>query len=270
MRSTIAPTMRPAPTLLSLVLVSGLLAPAGGCAYPRRTTHLSPAPTANLSSFDMPTDMWTLRVLDAELPPRKTTGLAWDDDGSGPDAFVRILIDGETLWESPVIEDELQPKWQVTLPNNIVIPDDKTFRIEIWDDDGGLEGDPLGHISRTGLPATARPNAEASLVLNNLATLRITVSNPRPMRGVGLEVEIRPDAMHVVAVQPYSPAQRAELKVGDRIVEIGPVHVSHMADQDALSRLSLASDRAETLVVIDASGTRRQVELDKKPLWQTL
>lgn len=259
-------TMRLLTTLPALVLLISV----SGCAYPRRATHISPAPAGVAGRDTAPADMWTLRIIDAGLPPLKPTGLPWDDDGSGPDAYVRVLVDGQPVWKSEVIEDEVHPQWKVTLPNNIFIPDNRPFRIEVWDHDGGLGGDPLGYLAHTGLPPTATPDAEASLLLSNAATLRIVVSAPRPQQGVGLEVEIHPDAMHVLKVLPYSPAARAGIVVGDRIVEIGPVYVSHMADQDALSRLSLAGDRGEKLVVVDKSGTRREIELDHDPLWLSL
>jgi len=217
-----------------------------------------------------PADMWSLRILDAQLPPRKNTGGEWDSDGSGPDCFVKVIVGGRTVWESEVVEDSTNPVWNATLPANILVGHSDKFSIEIWDKDSGLAGDPLGHSHNTGLPVTARPDSEASLTLSNLGTLRLIVSAPKPHQGVGLEVEIRPDELKVLEVTPHSPAERAGIKVGDRIVEVGPLSVSHMADQDALSHLSLAADRDKKLVVVDDKGARREIELDNDPLWLVL
>lgn len=217
-----------------------------------------------------PANMWSLRILDAQLPARKNTGGEWDSDGTGPDAFVKVIIEGRTVWESEVIDDDNEPKWNVTLPANILVGPDDKFSIEVWDRDSGMDGDPLGHSHTNGLPITARADSEASLTLSNLGTIRILISDPRPLQGVGLDVEIHPGELRVRAVSPHSPAERAGIKPGDRIVEIGPLSVSHMSDQDALSNLSLAADRHKKLVMLDDKGARREVELDDKPLWVAL
>lgn len=258
------------PLALRLALLSLCACSVQACAYPRRSTHVSPSPPGKTTGFIIPEGMYTLRILDAELPPRKNTGGTWDSDGTDPDAFVRVIIADRTVWESEVIDDKQHPEWNVTLPANVLIGDNDKLRIEIWDSDSGTDGDPLGYSSTTGLPVNARPNSEASLTLNNLATLRIMVSPPRPHQGVGLKVEIHPDEIQVLEVNPHSPAGRAGIKEGDRIVEIGPRAVSHMADDEALSNLSLAADRHKKLIILDAKGKRREVDLDDQPLWLVL
>ncbi|MDD9947266.1 MAG: PDZ domain-containing protein [Myxococcales bacterium] len=250
---------------LLLVLV-GLFA----CAYPRRATHVTPAPAAAAQAEATPEGMWTFEVIDAELPPRKPSGLDWDDDGSGPDPFVRLYIGERMVWESPTVENTAKPDWHATLPRNLIIPKGARFKLEVWDRDTAVTADPMGSIARDGLPSNLLPDARARLTLDTLATVTARIQAPRPSAGVGVEVEIRSDELIVLSVAPYSPAARAGMRVGDRIVAIGPQRVSHMSNEDAFSGLSLASDRKSKLSLADTVGVERDVVLDAWPLWQVM
>ena len=210
-------------------------------------------------------------MVSGELPPRKPSGLDWDADGSGPDPFVRLAIDGEVVWESPVLEDQTQPEWNVTLPRNLRIPRNSKFRLEVWDHDTDLDADPMGSIRRTGLPSNARPDATARLTLDNLAVVTVLVRSPRAHRGVGLRVEIRPSELEVLEVEPYSPAARANIRPGYLIVAVGEERISHLTDVEAISKLSLAAQRSHRLVVKESGEAPEQpLALDDQPVWLVL
>jgi C-terminal processing protease CtpA/Prc len=153
------------------------------------------------------------------------------------------------------------------LPRNVELPEDTTFRIELWDRDTAVSADPAGAIQRDGLPETALPDAIARLTLDNLGTLSIVASAPHAQQGVGLRFEVRPDALVVLDVERYSPAFRAGILKGDRIVAIGPQRVSELSGGEAASDLSLANDKGSTLTIADQKGQERQVTLDKGFIW---
>jgi hypothetical protein len=252
------PPMRTVILVLALCLTSG-------CAYPRRSTLTHAAPPS-VQPQTTPSHLWSLRFLDAELPEFKGGGLAWDSDGTPPDPYLRLRIDGRVVWESPVQKDTRHPVWNVTLPRSIYVPPSASFRLELWDDDAA-SSDPAGVILRSGLPETALPNAVAHLNLDNLAVVTVTVSDPVAFKGVGLEFEQHSDALLVLRVEPFSPAARAGIKVGEQIAAIGPTHVEALGPARAASDLSLASDRGSQLTVIDAHGKVREVALDRDFLW---
>lgn len=238
---------------------------ATGCAYPHRTTLMNPAPPS-AQPETQPDNVWAIRFVDAQLPEFKGGGLPWDSDGTLPDPFVRLLINGQVIWESPVQHDTLHPVWNVTLPRNIYVPSGANFRIELWDDDAA-SNDPAGAIVRSGLPETARPDAVAHLSLGNTATVTIVVGAPHPFKGLGVTYEQRSAALVLQAVEPFSPAARAGLKVGDSVVAIGQSRVSQLSAAKASSELSLSADRGATLKVVDESGKEREVTLDRDFLW---
>ncbi|MGD8863098.1 MAG: PDZ domain-containing protein [Myxococcales bacterium] len=251
----------------TLLLSALVLTSLAGCAYRRHTTPLNVVSNAHVKSAQRPRGMYSVRLLDATIPQRKVSGLEWDDDGSPPDPFVRLYVDDRLVWESAVIEDTIHPEWDVTIPRNVLVSSSSSFRIEVWDKDTAVSFDPVGRIERQGLPATAQPGAISRLTLDSGTILSLRVDEPVPHRGVGLTVELRPDGLKVIEVEPFSPAGRAGIKQGERIVGIGPERVAHMSDDDAATELSLATERDHKLTVADVSGQEREVTLDDGYTW---
>ena len=252
--------------LLGGALLSGVL--LSGCAYPRRSTLVHAAPPS-AEPADIPSHLWSIRLVDALVPETKGGGLAWDSDGTAPDPYLRLVIDGRVIWESPVQENTRKPHWNVTLPRNIYVPTHARFRIELWDQDTA-SSDPAGAYTRTGLPENALPDASARLSLDNTGGVNIVISNPKPSKGLGVEYEQRSDALVVLRVEEFSPAARAGIKVGERVVSIGGARVSSMTGAKAASELSLSADRGATLIIADAKGKEREVTLDRDFLWLTM
>lgn len=250
----------------ALLWTLALLLVASGCAYPRRDTLTYAAPKTVGLIQDEPSGLYSIRLIGAELPHYKGAGLAWDSDGSGPDPFLRLLLDGRLVWESPAQENTHRPEWNITLPRNIFVAPMTKFRIEIWDKDTA-SSDPAGSVVRTGLPGNALPNAVARLALDNLGAVAITVSSPIPSKGVGLRFEIHDDGLAVLAVEQFSPAARAGIQIGDLITAIGDSRVETVGGDRAASLLSLAADRGAALKVTDSKGRTREARLDGGYLW---
>lgn len=241
------------------------------CAYPRRTTHVVPLPPGAVALSDRPAGIWQLELIGAELPSRKRTGLPWDDDNTPPDPFVRLFLDGRKVWESEVLEDVSQPQWNVTLPRNVLFSRGGRFHLEVWDYDSPVSADPIGTHSSNGRPAALLPNTSSRLLLGTTGAVVMRITPPSPHTGVGLEVEVRPDALLVIGVMPHSPASRSGIQVGDRIVGLGSERVANLGDEEAFGRLALAVDRGTQLQVRKPGQTQeRAITLDKAPLWLVL
>ena len=250
--------------VIALVSCAGVVA---GCAYQRYTTPLHPELNLRLASKDQPGGLYTFRLIDAEVPPTKISGLTWDDDGSGPDPFVRLYVDGRLVWESEVKDDTTRPEWNAVLPRNIEVHRNSLFRLELWDWDTTISADPIGQIEHRGLPDSAVPGAQTRLQVDTRSTVQIMVNAPHAHTGVGVSVEARPDALKVYAIEPYSPAARAGIRIGDMIVGVGSERVSHMGPSDAVSELSLAAERGHKLVIAGPNNQEREVTLDKGYVW---
>lgn len=247
-----------------------LLLSLNACAYRHHTTPLQTVPNPPRMSQEWPAGVYGLRLQQAEARQVKLSGLAWDDDGTGPDPFVRLYVEGRQVWQSEVVQDDDTPAWNVGLPANVVIPKDAHIRVELWDWDTPISQDPMGQVERRGLPS-ALPGTESRLALNTGAVVTLMTMAPEPRRGVGISVELQPDALKVLKVEPYSPAARAGIKVGDRIVSVGHAPVSELSEDKAASELSLAVDRQHALGVTNADGSNpHEVTLDQGYVWLVL
>jgi membrane-associated protease RseP (regulator of RpoE activity) len=242
-----------------------------GCVYPRRGTSLTPVRRERATgSFNAPPHIWQLTVVDANVRPRKSGDLHWDGGEGLPDPFVRVYRGEELVFETGTIDDTLEPAWNATLPRNFRIPPDAPLRIEVWDRDS-VGSDPIGIYRTRGLPDNALPDADARLMLEGGSWLTIRATAPRPHRGVGIEeYEVRPEALVVMRVLPFSPAGRAGIEAGDRIVAVGDERVAALNEARAASALSMAASRDRTLTVKDEGGEERQVDLDRGYVWLTM
>ena len=252
-------------TLVGLVLV---IVTAGGCVYPHRSTSLTAVHSEQTgSTLHAPESLWQVTIVSAHVRPRNRGDLDWDDGGGLPDVFVRLYRGEELLFETETVDDTLEPVWNATPERNLVLAPHDNIRFEVWDDDT-VGGDPVGIYRNQGLPANAVAGADARLLLEGGSYLTVRVAAPIPRRGVGIDdYEVRPDALVVIRVLPYSPASRAGIEPGHRIVAIGDQRVSALSDAQAASALSMAVSRGRELTVQDANERERSLELDSGFVW---
>lgn len=259
-------------TIRKNTLVALLVLVSASCAYEVRSTTLHPIAktTADLRSYG-PKNTWSFRLLTGQIPPRKRSGLEWESDGTLPDPFVRLYVDGKQIWESEVKTDTISPNWNITLPRNVKVDPDSSFRIELWDFDTIASADPIGILKRRGWPPTVKPNAITRLMLDTGAVITVTIYDPRVHEGVGIRsYEVRPDCLLVVEVEKYSPAGRAGIKPNECIVDIDGLRVSALEDIKAMTMLSLASKRQYKMKVANQKQVERTVKLDASYIWLTM
>lgn len=255
-----------------LLVVLALLVVLPACAYPRRTTSLSPVRTTSttVGPGGTPGDVFSFTVVSAQVPQQNRGATQWDDNGGLPDPMVRVYRDDVLVWQSPTLNDTLAPEWNATAPRNIRIPATARMRIEVWDADE-LGGDPVGIWRGVGMPPNARSGVDARILLEGESYLTIRVDAPQPHRGVGIRLfEVHDGDLEVLEVEPYSPAARADIVPGDRIIAIGNQTVSQLGSARAAGALSMAAERQEALRVRNRQGAERTVELDRGYVWLIL
>lgn len=242
-------------------LLCGALAVAG-CVYPRRSTSLSPVRGRATTSIGAPSGVVSLTIVEATIAPRRGS-MDWDDGGGLPDCFVRVYRNEAMVFETPTIADSMHPEFEATLPESLLVPANARIRLEVWDRDT-LGSDPVGAWRGVGLPANAMSGGEARVLLEGGSYLTIRTGPPAAYRGIGIRsFEVRPGELVVVEVEPYSPAGRAGIEPGDRIVAIGDQTVGALGASGAAGALSLAADRHQSLRILNGRGASRVVELDR-------
>ena len=249
---------------LILLLVSIV---GAGCAYPRKSTALSVVKAAG-NSISSPDDVWRIRFTSADIPSVQRSGAAWDDDGTGPDTFVRIYRADELIFESAVTKDQIKPQFKFPVTENLWLPSHKEIRIELWDKDSGISN-PVGIWKGRGLPPTALPGADARVMLEGKTQLNFQVMQPEAHRGVGIPLyELKGSELSILEVIERSPAGRAGLVPGDSIVEIDGKPVTDYSDAQAASALSMASSRQTKMVVLKGKSQKRvPVDVDNGYVW---
>ncbi len=256
----------------SMLVFLAAIAILPACAYPRRTTSLSPvrAGTTSVGPGGTPGDVFHFTAVSAQLNELNRGATQWDDGGGLPDPFMRVYRDDVLVWESPTVDDTLRPEWNASAPRNIRFPAGARMRLEVWDRDT-LGGDPVGIWRGIGLPPNVRPGVEGRVLLEGESYLTVRVDTPQPHRGVGIRLfEVHDGDLQVIEVEPFSPAARAGIVAGDRILAIGDQTVSQLGSSRAAGALSMAAERQEGLRVRNAQGVERSVTLDRGYVWLIL
>ncbi len=258
-RKSTAGRFRRAVVLCALI---SLMAP--GCAYPRRTTAISP--TASAPTGSAPASVVRIAFQGADIPVRDRGNRAWDTDGTPPDSRIRIYRDDELIYESETWENALQPIYDFTTPN-LYLPRSSSTRIELWDDDLGQLA-VIGRWQGRGVPSSALMGADAHLNLEGGAVLRFRLEQPVAHRGIGIvEYEVRADRLLVLDVVRFSPAGRADIRRGDAIVAIDGRPISELGDHAAASALSMSASRQSTLTV-SRDDAEREARIDGGYIWR--
>lgn len=246
-----------------------LCAAVAACAYPRRSTSLSPAQDAE--RLGAPAHVWQMRFASATVPPKRPGGLDWDSGGGLPDVVARLYRDGELVFETPVQQDTLTPTFDASLPHNVWLPPSRELRLELWDQDQGPTDQPIGIWRGQGLPPNALPDANARVNMANGASLTFRIAAPAAHRGLGIDqYELRGDTLRILRVIEHSPAGRAGITRGDDIIAIGDQTVEDLEEAGAASALSMAADRQQSLRVRKPDGQEEVIELDRGYVWLTM
>lgn len=230
------------------------------CAYQRRSTPLSPVQRE--SDNTAPSGVVRIELDGIEIPLQDRGARDWDEDGSGPDAFLRIYVGDELVYESEVVEDTTEPSFDITT-GNLYLPSNTQVRFEVWDRDFPRSNAIVGSWQGRGLPPTALLNATARVPLEGGATLRLIVRRANAYRGTGVtSYEVRNSGLHVLNVIRFSPAGRAGLQSGDTIVAIDGQTIAELGD-GAPGALSMAASRGSTLEVQRGESTET-LSLDRQ------
>lgn len=233
---------------------------ACGAVYPELRTPVRPA-TVGAELGEPPADVYFVYVADAVIPPKTRDGRPLN-----PDPFARVLLDEREILVTPIEAKNRRPTWMNQRYANYRIPRGQSATIEVWDDNP-LNDHPICREVVRDITEIARERRR-ELNCDSGARVTIAVEHAHAVFGIGLYYELRGSAgVYVTRVAGESPAARAGLRRGDRIITIAGKSVASM---DALGVRSAVNSNIRTglaLDVVSPEGKRKSVLLEEGPIY---
>lgn len=245
-----------------------LAASTAGCAlvYPEYGTHLVKAP--DLGSFDPPppSDRLYLEVVSAKIPEKTRDGRVWDEVlGSLPDPFLKILRDDAEIYRTDPESDTLAPTWKDAPKGNFPLRVGDSLRVEIWDANALIDH-PIGVKQVTLGPEmldaeTERLNFDGGLEL----VLKIRAA--KPLWGFGLRYEVHSGGASITSVMDQSPASRAGVQSGDKILKLASKDIANLSSDDVISEMNGPPTSGIQLTLQHGDGSTVDATVKEGPIY---
>lgn len=255
------------PVLLGMAVL--IVAATSGCAtvYPTFATPMREVPVAS-SELDPPPpeDLVYLQMGSARIPKRTRDGRDWDElGGKAPDPFAIVFLDGREIFRTRPQANTLKPTWPGSPGGNFRIGRRTEVRIELFDSNS-VQHRPICMVDITGVDEDAF-TGRREVLCDNGATVTLLVEPAHAVWGVGVTLEVHFGEVVVTRVEPESPASRAGLVAGARIVAIQGKPVREMADGEARSLVNANLRTGFSLALLEADGATRTVKLREGPIF---
>jgi hypothetical protein len=186
-----------------------------------------------------PQDVIYLEVQQAKIPALTRDGRKWDSiGGTAPDPFVIVFLDNKELLRTPVQSNTLEPNWPDQPRGNYRIPLASKLRVEMWDSNP-MNNYPICSKWLAGVHSQVLAGeAKLDLRCESGAQLNFLVAQAHPSVGLGFFYELLTGRVNITRVYSESPAAKAGVLAGDRVLEIMGKKVSDMEDGEAQSLIN--------------------------------
>lgn len=252
---------------MPLILAAGAVACVASCAYPQRRAPVLPMPADMAASATPPAHLYSLVVVSAEVPRTRRDGQPWDSDGTGPDPYVRVLRDGEVVFESRVVQNSRRPQFRQATPYNVRFAPGHPLEVRLRDRDQ-LTDDVIGTWRGAGLPDGTVIGTHWRVILEGNSVVELELARPIPERGSGLlDYEIHDGSFVIGSLVPDSPLGRAGAHEGDEVVRVGDRDLEDLTEGE-LATAAARMGQGETTIVVERDGARRELRLDGGPIWR--
>jgi len=253
------------PGCLACVLGAGALLLCWGCAvvYPELGPPLTPVPTGVTLRPGPPDDLIYLRIKKAWIPARTRDGRDWS--GGAPDPYAVVLIGGKELFRTPIQPNTHEPTWPDAPKANYRIAKDSKLTVELWDD-ATFQNRPICSKDADDL-RTAVSVGSLTLVCGAGAKITLEVEPARAKYGLGMWYELRSQAAYLTRVLAESPAGRAEIRPGQRILNIQGKEVSALDDAEIRSLINANARTGLQITVLEPNGKTRTAQLREGPVY---
>jgi hypothetical protein len=251
---------------VALLLVASVPMSGCGAVYPELGTSMSPMPAGVPVEPPPPEGRYYFEVVRAVMPSRTRDGRDWVQAfGSPPDPYVKVFLEDKELWRTSSVRDSMEPSFEGSPSGNVDIVLGSELRIELWDA-GALHDHPIG-VKKLRVQAEMIDAAEQAIELPAGGTVYLKLAPARPVWGVGLWYDLRKSSAKLTRVLDGSPAWRAGLRKGDRILAIDGQSTDALGADDIRSRLNAIPAAGLKLDVQHADGSTLQAVLKEGPMY---
>lgn len=256
-------------TLVRLALLGSFVVCGVGCpaVYPELEARVRPMPAAVPLEPPPPEEVRWIRFLSAKIPPKTRDGRDWDQVfGSQVDPYAILYVNDRELFRTPTASDTLDPDWSSGPRGNFEIGPDDRLRVELWHDHP-INDQPIG-VRDIGKPqADWTASGMVRVTFDSGGEVVLAWQPAHAVYGLGLWYELRTGACYVTRTLEHSPATRAGLAKGDRIVRIGGRQVEHMSTDEVRSAFGAIPTSGLDLLVRHRDGTTSEVRLVEGPIY---
>ncbi|MFO0551998.1 MAG: PDZ domain-containing protein [Polyangiaceae bacterium] len=235
--------------------------------FPEIATRLSAFPASRKPDPPAPQDRHFVRVVSGHMPKLKRDGQPWDGTfGTAADPYAILKVNGVEVIHTKAASNTFDPKWGTESPcgNFAVVVGDK-LRIELWHD-GALVDTPVG-VAEATLSADMIDRGAVDFDLSGEARVSIQFEEARPIWGAGFWFELRNEASYVTRLIDGSPASRAGIVAGDRILSIDGKKVAEMSTGEVQSKLSAIPAAGLALTLQHAAGGTLEATVKEGPIF---
>jgi hypothetical protein len=229
-------------------------------------TRLSSAPPTGPYDPPPPDDRLYVAVVSGELPPRTRDGRDWAQAfGSLPDPYVRVLVNDGELFRTESASDTLEPTWPTSPKGNFKLGAGDRIEVQLWAA-AVMNDKPIG-VKKLTLTPDMIAEHEIELDLSGDAKVKLLVEPAHPIWGAGFWFELRNSSSYVTRLVDASPASRAGMVAGDRIVALGGKPVDQMSTDEVRSTLGAFPVGGVAMTLQHGDGTTLQVTVKEGPIY---
>lgn len=251
---------------VAMTLGSGCAILACAAVYPEMKTAVREAPQGHQADPPPAPHLYYVYFDGAWVPPKDQGGLAWP--AGDPDPFAKLIVDDVERIKTPVESGTREPTWPKQKKENLSIRPGAQIFVELWHN-SPMTNHPLCRAKVRNIDAI-REGGEGEIWCDSGARVRLHVEPAKALIGIGLYYETRGrDGVRVTRVVSNSPAARAGLAAGDRILAIQGKNVSTMDALQVRSAINLHSRTGLKLDVWFRDGKRHLIELKEGALYPT-
>ena len=184
---------------------------------------------------------------------------------AAPDPFAKLFLGEEEIVRTPVQSNTLTPTWPDGVKSNYRVPKGSVLRVELWDKNP-INNHPIC-VWDIKHPHREAQQGSLDILCDSGAKVRLAIAPAKAKIGVGFYYELRTQDVYVSRVVAESPAARAGVKPGDRIMAIQGKDVRKMEEGEPKSLINTNSQVGLHLTLKHDDGSVVDVTLKDGPMY---